>query len=123
VIQIYGIQEAQAAMLRGAAAVKPSGALGCVIKDATARAHRYAASITHVDTGALRASHTMQASGFHGSVYINPSAARSDGARPAEYGPVEHARGGAHAFYARTVAEAGQRIVKDSQRVLAREFA
>jgi hypothetical protein len=121
-INIYGIQAAQSAMIRGVAALKPSGALGRLIKEVTTRAHRYAASITHVDTGALKGSHTIEARGLHGSVYINPGATRSDGRRPAEYGPYEHARGGAHAFYARTVNEAGQRIVQQSLRVLTKEL-
>jgi hypothetical protein len=115
--KIIGIQEAQAAMLRGVAALKPGGAFGNMIREVTTRAHRYAASITHVDTGALRASHTAEVSGLHGVIYIAPGATRSDGGRPAEYGLIEHARGGAHAFYERTAA-VGQRIVQESQSAL-----
>lgn len=121
-ISIYGIQAAQDAMLRGVAALKPSGALGRMVKDATLRAHRYVASITHVDTGALKASHRIEVSGARGQIYIDPSAVRSDGGRPAVYGLVEHARGGAHAFYARTVSEAGQRIAQEAIAQMRREL-
>jgi len=118
VVEIYGIQKAQDAMLRGVAALKPSGAFGRFILDVTTRLHRYAMSITHVDTGALKGSHTIQVGGLHAQIYINPSAVRGDGRRPSVYGPIEHARGGAHAFYARTVGEAGQRAVQEALGVL-----
>ena len=54
---IEGIQEAQAACNRALAAVQPKGALGEAVRWGIAEAHRYAVVITHVDTGALRASH------------------------------------------------------------------
>lgn len=109
-VQIYGIQRAQAAMLRAVEAVRPSGGLGRAVQAGTMEAHRRAAAKTHVDTGALKGSHTMRVDGARGEVYINPGAVRSDGARPAEYGPVEHARGGDHAFYERVVNEDGAAI-------------
>ena len=110
--RIYGIQAAQDAMLRMAAAVKPNGGLAEAVKEATIYLHRYAVTITHVRTGALRASHHIELRGRMGAIYINPGAVRSDGGRPSVYGPIEHARGGAHAFYARTIAEAGQRAAQ-----------
>jgi len=115
-VKIYGIQRAQAAMEKTIAAVKPRNGLGAAVKGATIAGHRYAVGVTHVDTGALRASHTMQIRGAHGQIYISPSARRSDGGRPAQYGPVEHARGGAHAFYARTVSEGGGAIGQAAMR-------
>jgi len=110
--RIRGIQEAQDGMLRTAAAFRPNGAFGDAVKEATIYLHRYAVSITHVDSGALRASHHIELRGRMGAIYISPSAVRSDGGRPSVYGPYEHARGGSHAFYARTLAEAGQRAAQ-----------
>ena len=113
-IQIYGIQRAQARMLRAIDAVRPAGGLGRAVWVATVAAHRYAMYVTHVDTGALKASHTMQVAGAHGRIYISPTATRSDGRRPADYGPYEHGRGGSHAFYQRTVQERGAEIAREA---------
>jgi hypothetical protein len=112
-IKIEGIQEAQKAMLQAAAAAKPDNGPKAAVQAGTIAAHRYATSITHVDTGALRASHFIRLRRTEGQVYINPGARRSDGARPAEYGPYEHARGGSHAFYKRT-AEHGSKQIGDA---------
>ena len=113
-ISIYGIQAAQAAMLRTANAVKPNSGLGAAVKEATVAAHRYAVYLTHVDTGALRAAHHMEITGRRGGIYIDPAAARSDGKRPSDYGPFEHARGESHAFYERTVEEYGRQILNEA---------
>lgn len=107
-VTIHGIPEAQAELVRQARELRPSGALGKAIKEATLHLHQYAVQITHVDTGALRASHVPEVRGAMGRIYPNPAATRSDGKKPAHYGIYEHRRGGAHAFYARTVAEAGR---------------
>ena len=117
---IRGIQEAQRWNVRAIAALRPSGALGWAIVWGTAAAHRYAVSITHVDTGALRASQRMAVSGAQGRIYLDASARNPrTGQRTAAYGPVEEARGGSHAFYRRTVAEAGDAIAKGmAQRVV-----
>lgn len=117
-VQIYGIQRAQAAMLQAVEAVRPSGGLGRAIQGATAEAHRRAVAKTHVDTGALRGSHTMRVNNAHGEVFISSSARRSDGRRPAEYGPYEHARGGEHAFYERVVREDGAAIGRAAMSVM-----
>lgn len=114
-VQIYGIQRAQARMIQAMDAVRPDGGLGRAIWAATVAAHRYAIYVTHVDTGALRASHTMDSSqAGRGRVYISPTAVRSDGRRPADYGPYEHARGGSHAFYQRVVNERGAEIAREA---------
>ena len=118
--RIDGIQEAQKGMLKAIAALKPDSGLGAAVKDGTVAAHRYATSVTHVDTGALRASHTMKISGASGQIYPSPSARRSDGRRPAEYGVYEHARGGAHAFYARTSREGLGQVGQAAERALRR---
>lgn len=101
---IQGLQEAQQANIKVIAAVKPSGGLGRAVQYGTIEAHRIAVSLTHVQTGALRASQRMQVISARGIVFIDPSAVNPrHKARPAVYGPVEEARGGEHAFYARTV--------------------
>lgn len=113
---IKGLQEAQNANMKAIAAVRPSGVFGRAIQYATAEAHRYAASVTHVDTGALRASHRMEITGLRGMIYIDPSARNPrSGARPAVYGAAEHARGGDHAFYQRTMDEHGDVIRRVAQ--------
>lgn len=116
-LTIKGLQEAQQANQRRLAELKPSGALGRAVQYATATLQRHAIGITHVDTGSLRASHRMrlEAGGLRGVIYIDPSAVNPrSGQKTSIYGPVEHARGGSHAFYARTVAEAGPQVEKQA---------
>lgn len=112
---IKGIQEAQAANNRALAAVQPRGSLGRAVQWGIAEAHRYAVAVTHVDSGALRASHrtSFQEGGnwARGRMMIDASSVNPHGARPSVYGPIEHERGGGHAFYARTEGERGQRIL------------
>lgn len=112
-ITIEGIQRTQHAVLKAAAAVKPRGALGTAVQEATLRLHRYAVSVTHVVTGALRASHLVRIARTRGEIYINPNAVnRRSGSRPVKYGRIEHRRGGSHAFYARTVDEHGDAAIR-----------
>lgn len=97
-------------------------ALGRAIQWGTAAAHRYAVSITHVLTGSLRASHRMAVSGLQGRISLDPRARNPRSRqRTAVYGPVEEARGGEHAFYRRTVAEAGRKIGQEMGQRVARE--
>ena len=68
---------------------------------------RTSGSMTHIDTGALRASHRMEFSSkgktARALIFIDPTAVNPrTGRRVAEYGFYEHARGGSHAFYGRT---------------------
>jgi hypothetical protein len=108
-LSITGIQEVQQAIVQTVNAVKPRGRMGKAIKEATSHLHRYTVGITHVDTGALRASHLMKVSNTRGEIYINPNATNPrSGARTAEYGAYEHKRGGSHAFYQRAVKESGR---------------
>lgn len=122
-VQIRGLEELQAANIKLLEAINPKGGLAIGVKVATQDLHKYAIGITHVHTGALRASHIADfASGgvqtyrygipivdrAAGRIYIDPAARNPvTGEAPAEYGPVEHARGGSHAFYQRTVSERG----------------
>lgn len=102
---IEGLQAAQDRNIRWVAALKPSGPLGKQVKDVTVRAHRYLVSITHIDTGAYKASQRMDYNrdAITGKLYVDPTARNPrTGARPAEYGLIEEARGGEHAAYART---------------------
>lgn len=109
-VTIEGIQEVQDANLQRIAAMKPAGAMGKAIKYGAIRLHRYAVAITHVwkyKGGGLRASHRMAVEGASAKIYIDPTTINPRGQRPSIYGPYEHARGGTHAFYNRTVAEEG----------------
>lgn len=109
-ISLRGVQEAQDMNARAIAALRPAGAAGVAVRDATAEMHRYAVSITHVwkyKGGGLKTSHRMEVNDFRGRIYIDPGVINPRGQRPVEYGPHEHARGGSHAFYARTMAEVG----------------
>lgn len=116
-VSIKGIPEAQAAFEQAARAVKPSGAYGKWIKETTLRLHKYAVDATHVDTGALKASHILTVNRLQGEIMLNPGARRGDEARPAHYGPFEHRRGGSHAFYARTI-EHGNQFASASSRIM-----
>ena len=112
---IEGIQEAQQRNQRMIAELKPAGALGRAVQYATGTLQRHAIGITHVDTGSLRASHRMRIEGTRGTIFIDPSSTNPrSGSKPAIYGLHEHARGGSHAFYARTVAEAGPQTMKQA---------
>lgn len=99
-LSIRGIQEVQAANNRRIALLTADGDLGQAVREITAFTHRQAVAVTHVDTGSLRASHRMEITGVRGRVYIDPNSINPrTGEKPAEYGEVEHARGGRHAFY------------------------
>lgn len=116
-VTIQGLQQAQEANLHNIAMMKPSGALGRMVQYATVAAHRYAVAITHVDTGALRASHRMRVSGSRGEIYIDPAARNPwSGMLTSRYGPTEHRRGGSHAFYERTDREYGIAIAEMAAR-------
>jgi hypothetical protein len=116
-LSLTGIQEVQARNLRRIAALKPEGAAGEAVRDALIALQRYAVQITHVGkyvgAGALKNSHRIEVDGTEGMVYIDPSSVsprRGTKARPVEYGVYENARGGEHAFYDRTVNEAGPSV-------------
>lgn len=110
-VTIKGIQEAQQRNQRQIAALKPSGAFGEAIREATVQLQRYAIGLTHVDTGALKSSHRMEVKNLYGRIFLDPGAVNPHGQRPARYGPFEHDRGGEHAFYDRTVEEYGQQVL------------
>lgn len=109
---IRGIQRAQKANLKHIASLQPSGSMGMAVKAGTIMAHKSAVRKTHVKTGALRASHRIQLSGLRGLIYIDPDSVNPKGGKPSEYGLIEHARGGSHAFYRRVYDEDGKKITK-----------
>jgi hypothetical protein len=112
-IHITGLQEAQRANLSLIRTLQPGGALEAAVKAGTTLAQQAAVRKTPVDTGSLRASHRINIQGLRGMVYIDPSAKNPrSGGKPADYGPIVHARGGQRAFYARVVAEEGNAIGK-----------
>lgn len=122
-IGITGIQQAQEWNLRAIAALKPSGAYGRAIRDIVTMLHRYEVAITHVDTGALRASHRIEMNGLRGRIYIDQLARNPrTGTKTSVYGEVENARGGEHAFGARTVKEAAPQVVAQALSYLGRSL-
>ncbi len=107
-LSIEGLQALQAENNRMIAALRPGTPLGRLLQYVVSDLHRYAVSITHVDTGALRASHRMQWGNTWGEVALDQGATNPrSGQRTAVYGAAEHDRGGSHAFYDRTIAERG----------------
>lgn len=116
-ITIKGIQEAQAANQRLMAAVKPTGALGRAIQYMASEAMRMSMTYTHVDTGALKASHrTKQEGPARWRIYLDPRATNPrNGRLTSIYGPYEHNRGGMHAFYERTYTNGGSLAQRAAQ--------
>lgn len=116
---IEGLQRIQQANAQNIAAVRPDGATGRAVLYATTAVQRYAQVITHVDTGAWRASHRMDyrqtASGPRGDVYVDPRASNPrTGARPVDYATYWELRGGEMAVYQRTMDERGEQIATDA---------
>lgn len=111
-LTIAGLQEVQDANLKAIAALKPSGAIGSALRHVLTEVHRYSASITHVDTGALRASHRIAIEESEGSVYVDPTVRNPrSGKLVRDYARTEEGRGGSHAFYQRTASEIGGRVL------------
>lgn len=119
---IQDIQDAQKAMAKYIASLKMDSAFGRALYIAAMGAQRYLVSITHVwryKGGALRASHriSIDEARRRAIISIDERAINPRGQRPAIYGPVEHARGGSHAFYARTEQEYGREIAHTGARL------
>lgn len=115
-LTIDGLQQTQMANLRMIANMQPDGALGRMVQYVTAIAQRFAVSITHVDTGALKASHRIDVKGYRGEIYIDPNAVNPRSLVPVrEYAGDEHNRGGEHSFYQRTYEQADSFINEAAQ--------
>lgn len=121
---IKGIQEIQAANAQIMAAFHPNGALSRSVRFMTTAAHRGVVTRAHVDTGAYRAAQRMEMQdALTGRVFIDPSARNPRSRVPVVvYGPIEEARGGAHAAYQRTYSEQGAAIVSEAGAMLVRAF-
>ena len=116
-MNIEGIQKVQKRNLKRIARLAK---MGDMIYPMTISLHRYAVGITHVDMGALKAAERLEvrkrAGVMQGRIFIDEGAMTMEGKVPAEYGPYEHARGGEHAFFTRTVKEAGPRAIRVGRR-------
>lgn len=121
-IGIEGLQELQRQNQKMLAALEPRNAPEKALQYITAGLLRYAITITDVLTGALRASHRAGYFNYRGVVFIDPGAVNPFGDRPVVYGEYVHARGGSHAFYERTVREAGEGIMRTGLSILDREL-
>lgn len=123
---IKGLQEAQAAMNQIVAEMQPRGAYGKAIQFVTTQAHAYLVKITHVDTGAYRASQRMEidlGAEPRGIIFVDPSATNPrSGERVEDYAIIEEARGGDHAAYNRTVTEIGDKVVKQAGAIIEGEL-
>lgn len=82
--------------------VDPQGGLEETVTLVAGMLHRYSAGIVHVDTGRLKNSLFWNVEHRSGSVMGHV-------ATNVEYAPAEEARGGTHAFFARTRREEGPR--------------
>lgn len=110
-LRIYGIEAVEQALDDAAKAASQADELGQAVHVAAQHASAYAIQISHVWTGALQESHSIDQKGARAVIYPNPGVINPISLQsPAEYAPYEHARGGEHAFYARTVNERGQAI-------------
>lgn len=112
-LAVQGTQTAEAGLIR----VRIGLASPAGIRAAVTEGYRYAVAITHVESGALRKAHRMKVEKTRGEIFIDSGATNPrSGVRVAEYAPIEHGRGGSHAFYARTAAERGARMAADAKR-------
>ena len=117
-MNIEGIQRVQKRNLKRIARLSK---MGDMITPMAISLHRYSMGITHVDKGALKAAErvTIKSRGqsvSRGRIYIDEGAMTMEGKVPAEYGVWEHRRGGDHAFFDRTVKEAGPRAIRVGKR-------
>ena len=119
-VTIKGLQQAMDANVRAIAALQPSGELGRAIRDVTVELARYKTAITHVDTGAYRASTRMEVTNLRGRIYIDPTAYNPRSRQlVTRYAPDEEARGGSHASFQRTLDERAQQAVSRVGAVIA----
>lgn len=114
-IKVEGDGRVIADLNRAAKTLDARGDLGDITLLMAGLALNYASSITHQWTATLYKSYILDTSELnsHNRVYvhIDPSVTNPLGQRPVRYGPFEHARGGEHAFFRRTVDERGDQIL------------
>lgn len=106
-------QEAQRWNARAVAAMKPGGNTSRAIRDVIVQLQRAEIGITHVDTGALKASIRVEFNGgLRGKTFIDPAAVNpKHGKKVTSYAGVENARDGDHAFAERTVRDYAPAII------------
>jgi len=94
------------------------GAFSQLVRETLEEMRDYAEAITHIYTGALASSHRVDYDANHqrGEVFVDPNVMQHRARRPARsvasYAAAEHARGGSHAFYQRTLDEFGESVVR-----------
>lgn len=95
------------------------GSFSLLIRETLEELRDYARAITHRSTGTLAESHTVYFDTAHqrGEIRPDPTFARRQGRRGRlqsveQYAAYEHARGGDHAFYQRTLDEYGDKVVR-----------
>lgn len=118
-IEVYltGNREMDATLGRAAVAVSATGGLGRAVQVTGQALQRYAARVTHVDTGTLSGAHRfLMVSDAHGVVTPGDDRNPRSGQPASRYAPFEHRRGGGHAFYARTLEDAGRQAAEDALR-------
>lgn len=119
---ITGLQETQAALNQALAIYQPRGAIGQAVTFVTTGLHSYAIQVTHVDTGALRASHRARiqlGNKPRGTVFIDGSARNPKTSELVRsYAAKEHRRGGEHAFYNRAISERGSVLIKKADGII-----
>jgi hypothetical protein len=101
------------------------GAFRDSLSGALRKGRNYAERITHVLTGNLARSHLWEYDSHRlaGRIYIDPRVVYARGSTlqwPRFYGPYEEARGGAHAFYARTAEEMNTYLRTEGMRRIVR---
>lgn len=104
-IELDGLKETRDSLLATARGLSAQGGLRGVVAKGTLRAHGYVSKIVHVAIGRLKNSlfPTVEGSGNNVFGVIGTNVV---------YAPFEHDRGGAHAFFERTVNEEGPAIVQ-----------
>ena len=108
---IKGIRELQRANLKSIRALQPTGAAGQAVQSGILAMQRYQATITDVDTGALKGSRRIRIEGMGASLFTSHTARNPRSGTPVlEYDDYEEARGGGHANWSRTFNEAGARV-------------
>ena len=117
-MNIKGIQRTQKRNLKRIARLSK---MGDMVTPMAISLHRYSVGITHVDRGALKAAQRIAIKSrsqrvSRGRIYIDEGAMTMEGKVPADYGVYEHRRGGEHAFFDRTVKEAGPRAIRVGKR-------
>ena len=75
------------------------GAMQRSLAVAALESHRHAVVVTHKVSGALALAHWIDLEHNRAILSLSQSVVSPRGDRPAEYGPIEHSRGGTHAFY------------------------